>query len=213
MRYANFLGSLWILSLQALRDSYEDALIPDYSEHYYYHNLADKMAETMSINNCTIHSDSKTGFESKRGDNSDFSIQIIPPASSVTQKWGTEGNEQHSIAKLFMRVTENLCSSKPFLDYRSGRFKNSKGCQQMYRYDRSGNRTKVIKRYGATLHPEHIRCSNKESARSCLPASKRPEQLPTIFRSLNTYPFLIRAQNVIVARSGKYVGEQSPCTA
>ena len=165
------------------------------------------MAETMSINNCSIQSDIETGFESKEGGKSDFSIQIIAPSSSVTKKWGTEGNERHSIEKLFVRVTANLCSSRSFLDYKLGHFKNSKGCLKMYRFDRSGNRTKVIKRYGATLHPEHIRCNNKESARSCIPASRHPEQLPTIYRSLNTYPFLIRAQNVIVARSGKCVGE------
>lgn len=193
---------LFSFSSRALRSSYEDFLIPDYSEFYYYHNLHEKLSETMSINNCSITGDTITAFEPKLGDKADLSIQLINPPSSITRKWGTEGNELHAIPKLFFRVTSNLCTSKAFIFYKRGHFKNSKGCLKMYQINSSGARIKVIKRYGATLHPEHIRCITKDSARMCIPASERLTQLPQRYRSLNAYPFLITAHNVIVAKSG-----------
>lgn len=193
---------LFNLSSRALRSSYEDFLIPDYSEFYYYHNLYEKLSETMSINNCSITGDVNNAFEPKFGHKADLSIQLINPPSSITRKWGTERNELHAIPKLFIKVTSNLCTSKAFISYKRGLFKNSKGCLRMYQINSSGARIKVIKRYGATLHPEHIRCITKESSRACIPASEGLMQLPQQYRSLNSYPFLITAHNVIVAKSG-----------
>jgi hypothetical protein len=207
MRSAEWFSLLHFLcffnfSSRALRNIHEDFLIPDYSEFYYYRNLHEKLSETMSINNCSITGDLSTAFEPKLGDKADLSIQLINPPSSVTRKWGTESNELHAIPKLFIKVTGNLCTSKAFISYKRGNFKNSKGCLKMYQINSSGARIKVIKRYGATLHPEHIRCITKESARICTPASERLTELPQQYRSLNSYPFLITAHNVIVAKSG-----------
>jgi hypothetical protein len=194
---------LFNFSSRALRGSYEDFLIPDYSEFYYYRNLHEKLSETMSINNCSVTGDISAAFEPQLGDKADFSIQLINPPTSVTRKWGTERNELYAIPKLFIKVTRNLCTSKAFSFYKRGQFKNSKGCLKMFQINSSGARVKVIKRYGATLHPEHIRCITKESARICIPASEGFTQLPQQYRSLNSYPFLITAHNVIVAKSGE----------
>jgi hypothetical protein len=95
MRLAEFFSLFCFLCLfnfssRALRGSYEDFLIPDYSEFYYYRNLHEKLSETMSINNCSVTDDISAAFEPQLGDKADFSIQLINPPTSVTRKWGTE---------------------------------------------------------------------------------------------------------------------------
>ena len=196
---------LWSLLSEALRDSWEDALTPDYSEFYYYRNLEEKMSEVMSINNCST-SGVYTGFEALPTARPDFAITVIKPPPLVGRKWGSEGNEYHDYAKIYIKTTLNLCHSKSYISYKKGGFKHSKGCLDMFKTDKmTGVRTKVIKRYGATLHPEHIRCKTKQSGSICVGASKNAEQIPLEFRSFNAHPFLITAQNVIVARSGEQV--------
>ena len=205
-------AGIYVLLSKALRDNWEDALIPDYNEFYYYNNLEEKMAEVMSINNCTTSGHTLTGFESEQGRDADISIEIVKPPSSVLRKWGVEGNELHMIHQLYLKTTANLCSSKPYISYKKGVFKLSKGCLDMYHNDKvTGERVKAVKRYGATFHPYHIRCGTKDSSKVCVAASKYPEQVPLKFRSLNAYPFLIEAKNLVVARSGTLITDRCVC--
>ena len=198
------LALLCSLLSRALRDSWEDSITPDYSEFYYYRNLEEKMAEVMSINNCSTSGNVITGFESIEQHKSDFVINVMKPPANVTRKWGTEGNELYAVRKIYMKTTSNLCHSKQFKSFKRGVFKLSKGCLDMFHTDKTtGVRTKVIKRYGATLHPAHVRCNTKASGSVCLAASKNAEQVPHEYRSLNVYPFLVTARSVLVARSGK----------
>ena len=81
-----------------------DYLVPDYHEQYYYSSLSAKIAESMSINNCTL-SGVITTFPPKPGDKADMDIQMVPPPPEVLKRWGTQGHERHSISKVYFRST------------------------------------------------------------------------------------------------------------
>lgn len=178
-----------------------DELIPDYSEHYYYHDLHDKMDETLSISNCTSSGD-LTGFEPEEGGVADFHIQVIPPSKAVLKRWGSEGRERHNVPIIYLRTNPTLCTSRPFIKYKKGGILYAKGCLKMYKYNENGERVKVINRYGATLHPEHIRCDCKQASVQCVTASQHLLQLPDELRSLHSYPFMMTVKKAIVSRSG-----------
>mmetsp|Transcript_4078 Transcript_4078/g.4208 ORF Transcript_4078/g.4208 Transcript_4078/m.4208 type:complete len:524 (-) Transcript_4078:169-1740(-) len=178
-----------------------DEFVPDYSEFYYYRNLYDKMEESLSVNNCSTSGDS-TGFEPNDGRTADFDIRVIPPSKAVIKRWGTEGYEKHNISRLFIRTSPNLCEAKSFLEFKRGGILYAKGCVKMVTINKLDQRIKFINRYASTLHPDHIRCYAKKATSQCVTASTHPLQLPNEFRSLNTYPFLIKVKNAIVSRSG-----------
>ena len=178
-----------------------DELIPDYSEFYYYHNLHEKMGETLSISNCTSSGDF-TGFEPEEGGVADFQIRVIPPSKALIERWGSEGSERHNVSKIYVRTNPILCASRPFIKYKKGGILFAKGCLKMYQYNKDGEREKVINRYGATLHPEHVRCDCKQASIQCVAASQHLLQLPDELRSLHSYPFMMTAKNAIVSRSG-----------
>jgi hypothetical protein len=198
-----FIWSIFCSAVEGIRSSRftGDELVPDYSEFYYYHNLNEKLGETLSVNNCTTSGD-HTGFEPTNGKSADFDITIIRPSTAVTNRWGTQGREIFNMSKIYSRTTPNLCGSPAFLDFKRGSILYTKGCLKMFRYDVLGRRVKVINRYGATLHPEHVRCSIKKASSQCVAASTHPLQLPNEFRSLNSYPFMINVKRAIVSRSG-----------
>lgn len=59
-----------------------------------------------------------------------------------------------------------------------------------------------INKYHATLHPNHIRCNNEIVVDACRTAVKAPAQIPYFARQLNDFPFIVDANEAIVARSG-----------
>jgi hypothetical protein len=72
----------------------------------------------------------------------------------------------------------------------------------MVTYDRAGRRRKTIKRYPATLHPDHIRCDAKAGAQACSMGASQPALVHESYRSLHKYPFLVTAKQVVVGRGG-----------
>jgi Glycosyltransferase 61 len=179
-----------------------DEFVPDYSEFYYYREIQEKVVEIMSINNCTAHGDSR-GYEPQSGARADIEIKIVPPAGAILQRWGTEGNEFHNVSRIFARTTSNLCSAKAFMSFQRGGTLYAKGCLKMYKTGaKGGERVKAIDRYAATLHPEHVRCDVKQSLGQCVSASRTPLQVPTVLRSLHSYPFMVTTRNAIISRSG-----------
>ena len=186
-------------------------LVPDYNE-YYYATLKDKMNEVMSMNNCTLTTDGGeiTGYEVPDGSHlePDFSIRIVPPPRSIRKRWGSEDHELFNISTIYMRTTEDLCTSKKYIGFKKGQYKLPKGCADIWKENPDGRKTKEIIRYGATLHPDHPRCNNKASSSVCAIAGEHKVPLAPEFRRLHQYPFLITMKNTLVARSGVLV---PPC--
>ena len=147
-------------------------LIPDYSENYYYKSLKEKFAEVMSINNCTT-SGAKTGFDARSGVQGDINVRVIPPPTSVIEAWGHRRNaEIRNGTKLTFRTNGKLCKSSSFKEFKRGDYKFAKGCEKMIGYDSLGRQFKKVKKWGATLHPEHIRCDSKTGLRYMYASSK-----------------------------------------
>ena len=178
-----------------------DEFVPNYSEFYNYHNVSDKMQETLSISDCTIY-DHDSMYNSRAIADSDLQIRVVPPTTSVIKRWGTERHEIFNVQKIYMRTTENLCSSKPYIKYKRGGVLYAKGCLKMFKTDPSGKRVKVINRYAATLHPEHVRCDITEAHNQCIAASEHALPVPDSMRTLNSYPFLVTTKNALISRSG-----------
>ena len=181
-------------------------LIPDYSEFYYYKNIRQKMLESMSINNCSIGGDVKYGTRSD--DFPDLFVKVIRPPKLVVEKWG-DINEGRLKQRIFAHVSENLCGSLRFKELVKGNYKRAKGCYKVYGPDKkTGKIVKRINDYGATLHPEHVRCDNQIAAGICNKGSNGIQMVDTKYRLFNQYPFVIHAQNVIVGRGGMFA---MPC--
>ena len=180
-------------------------LVPDYTVAYYYRDLKEKFVEVMSVNNCSLISTSGEilGFEPLQGHDADLHVRVVPPSLAVTQRWGTFGHEFYNVSRVTYRTNEILCKSKLFGQFKQGGYKDAKGCGQMMQYDRMGKPFKIIKRRGATLHPEHIRCHSKRSSDTCMEASQRSMVLDDDLRSLHNYPFLLTAKQAIVSRGGQ----------
>lgn len=201
---AYFITLFWVGEriVLALHDG-EHPLVVDYSEHYYYLSLKEKMTESLSINNCSLGGDLIAG---KYQDNGEFDLKVkmIPPPKHVLDKWGPS-NTIRSNQKLFTQVSDNLCSSRNFKDAIKGFYKRAKGCYKVYAVDKQGRRYKRFNDYGATLHPEHIRCDNAIAATVCNSAGSVGMQVVnTTYRSLNSYPFMITAEKVIIGRGGMF---------
>jgi Glycosyltransferase 61 len=184
-----------------LRGSIGNEFIPDYRQ-YYYTDLPEKFAEVMSLNNCTT-SGEHTGFEASKGTAADLHISIVPPPTYVTRRWGTEGHESFNVSRVYMRLTGNLCKAKKFIKFKQGEYKHAKGCMELYETEKhTGETKKRIIRYGATVHPVHVRCENKIVAKTCAAAGVGNVELPKEFRMLHQYPFLITAKRAVVVKSG-----------
>ena len=180
-------------------------------------SLREKFDEIMSVNNCTT-SGEVTGFETRRK-KADLHVEVIPPKEAILRRWGTFRHEKLNVTKLTYRTNEKLCLSKDFKEFKYGQYKDAKGCGEMTHYDRMGRLVKGIKRRGATLHPEHIRCESKRASETCMQASVRSMPLDKDLREFHHYPFLITAKQAIVSRGGQlslpcgYVGLFASCEA
>eukprot|EP01039_Chlorochromonas_danica_P005775 gene5775-6360_t len=207
MRMFTVLFTLFSLlhGVLSLRDS-DYPLVVDYSEHYYYHHLYEKMMESMSVNNCTIGGDYHYGD----GSRPDLTVKVLPPPSQVIQKWSLPATHKLSSSshRVFSHVSENLCTSTRFRDVVRGFYKRAKGCYKVYVVDKHGQRRKRFNDYGATLHPEHVRCDNEIAATVCHLGAAGMQVVDPLYRQLGSYPFEIRAQQVIVSRSGMFA---MPC--
>ena len=182
--------------------------VPDYSE-YYYTSLKEKMDEVMSLNNCTLttHGDEITGYEVPDGSSiePDLSVRIMPPPRSVRKRWGSENHELFNISTIYMRTARDLCTAKKFIAFKKGMYKVPKGCANIWKEGgKNGGSTKAkqVIRYGATIHPHHVRCDNKAATSVCVAAGEQKMPLAKQFRQLHQYPFMVTAKNVLVSRSG-----------
>lgn len=100
-------------------------------------------------------------------------------------------------------MTNNLCASRNFRDLRKGFYKRAKGCYKVYAIDKiSGRRQKRFNDYGATMHPEHVRCDNIKATSVCEGGVSGITVVDRYLREMHAYPFVVTARNVVVARSG-----------
>lgn len=183
-------------------------LVPEYADNYYYKHLNEKMNESMSINNCSLYGSSiliPHGGAVSRAD-SDLSVEIVPPTIDVINRWQDQNNGKFKM-KLFAQGNYQLCSSTDFRGFKKGFFKRSKGCYKMNVINKKGEKIRRINTYGATLHVDHIRCDVETGGSLCgtpVAQGRTTEivSLPAKLRLLNSYPFVIRAKHVIVAKSG-----------
>ena len=88
---------------QSLRDRNDYPLVVDYSEHYNYHSLHEKMVESMSVNNCTLGGDYVYGESSQP----DLMVKVIPPPKAVLAKW-TQQQEGKAKTRIFTHLSHNL---------------------------------------------------------------------------------------------------------
>lgn len=177
-------------------------LVPDYCENYYYKYLKEKMTESMSINNCTI---SGVDPSSDRFmDNPDITVQVVPPDKYVQKKWGPRSfQKQHR--RIFSHVSDNLCDAKRFIDVAKGVYKRAKGCYKVFTVDSNGQKKRRFNDYGATLHPEHVRCDNTVAMSVCNSGGATGIQVVgQNYRELGEYPFLVSAKQAIIGRGGMF---------
>jgi hypothetical protein len=157
-------------------------------QEYYYRSLRAKMVESLSISKCTA------GYEK------DIFARVVPPSKLVTSIWGTEGKEKME-GRVFFRTTANMCKAKKFIDIKKGYYKDSKGCMGTI-IDKDRQARMMPPRYAATLHPHHPRCDNMYAASACTAGSGAPTVIRERDRKLHSYPFVVTANEAIVARSG-----------
>lgn len=189
-------------------NDYKHALIPDYSEFYYYRFIEEKMIESMSVNNCTLHGapllarHEMTSHILREPNSADIFVQEIKPPKFVTDLWGSDGRKVLERGDIYVGISPNLCNSKSFLGIKKGHYRRAKGCWSMID-TKNGTSFKKYNDYGATLHPDHIRCKIAEASSFCAHGSKGVvSKIPANRRSLNSIPFIVKAYNVMVARSG-----------
>ena len=192
-------------------------LVVDYNENYYYKTLREKMIESLSISNCSMNGDVMLYQDqsSTTSVGAELTVRVIKPPQLVVQKWGADSRLKQS-KRIFALVSDSVCRSKKFSNVLKGVYKRAKGCYAVYAKDKQGLRYKRFNDYGATLHPEHIRCKNdivkasnlcKSDKRS--PASSNGMQvIDQKLRSLHHYPFLVTAQRVVVGKGGMFA---MPC--
>lgn len=199
LAYLLFIGSNFVFVL-GYRDNIHP-LVVDYNDAYNYVHLKDKMIESLSINMCTMDGDVVDGDVTQKP--ADLHVKVIPPSSQVIKKWGPESYYK-SQTRIFAQVSPNLCSSGRFKDLKKGFYKRAKGCYKVYWPDKNGKMVKRFNDYGATLHPEHIRCDNTAAIGICESGSTGMQVVSNKFRNMYNYPFLITAENVIVPRGGMF---------
>lgn len=180
-------------------------LVVDYHEYYYYKSLRAKMDESLSVSNCTMNGDVRIGV--KKGQSADLHISVVPPSKQLIDKWSAENSARPH--RLFSQISDNLCAAPKFKDIVKGHYKRAKGCYKVYMKDKRGIMKKRFNDYGATLHPEHIRCENTLLSGHCNNNDRTGMQVvPNHMRKLHEYPFLVTAKNVIVGRGGMFA---MPC--
>ena len=177
-------------------------LVVDYDEHYYYTTLKDKMAESLSISNCSVGGDIEYSHSPTRGP-PDLTVRVMPPPEYIVEKWGLKGTARIS-KRIFARVSDNLCQAKKFIDVSKGRYKRAKGCYKVYVTDKLGRRIKRFNDYGATLHPEHVRCNNQEVISVCNSGHTGIQVIDASYRELHRLPFMITAQKAVVGKGGMF---------
>jgi hypothetical protein len=154
--------------------------VVDFNEHYYYHSIKDKMAESLSISNCTISGiNDWPNYNAIPGMHADLEVKIILPDTDILTEWRNlqlslhESEGHHATRRQFVRVDETLCSQKEFKYYSEGYFRRAKGCLKMMQMNRkTGKMSKVINPYGATLHPDHSRCYHLPAVKACATSTK-----------------------------------------
>lgn len=198
--------------------------IVDFNGKYYYNNIVDKLDESLSVSNCTITTGGRQNKLPRRlappsRDNADLELEVLPPPEEVVKEWRdlrnslSESPRHHATARQFVRVDPNLCDCPEFKHYLKGFFKRAKGCYKMYITDpKTGLERKRINTYGATLHPDHSRCNVEAAGTLCKHAlaGETTMDYPWEIEEKGTpiantkYPFMIKAKNVIVAKSGMF---------
>lgn len=191
------------MKVGGLRNDPEHHLVVDYSEHYYYHRISEKMRESLSISNCTMSGDYTDGLANMK-DEYDLYVKVVPPPNKVIAKW-SDKNYYKAQTRIFAHVTENLCNSPRFKDLVKGFYKRAKGCYKVYIIDKNGIKQKRLNTYGATLHPEHVRCDNQVASSICHQGGTSGLQvIDRQYRRLNSYPFVISAKRVVIGRGGMF---------
>merc|ERR1711871_878467 len=155
---------------------------------YYYLSVRGKMGESLSASNCTIGG-AALGF--KFGDPAaDLQVKIKEPEPLLVKQYTALQKE----ADVYFQTNVILCQTDRFKDFTKGFYKRAKGCFNYTANDMLPYRKRVVNRYAATLHPDHIRCDNKIAADWCPIASKGPQKVPDEFRRFTSYPFVVNAR-------------------
>ena len=186
-------------SVLALHDGVHP-LVVDYDEFYYYKSLKSKMVESLSISNCTMNGDVHIGR--KKHQSADIVARIIPPTKSLREKWSANNTARPH--RIFAQISNNLCSASRYNAIVKGQYKRAKGCYKVYATDKKGLKKKRFNDYGATLHPEHIRCENTALNSMCSMGGSSMQVVPDHFRELNECPFLVISARAIVGRGGMF---------
>jgi hypothetical protein len=173
------------------------------------------MLESMSVNNCTIFGpkrlNSSIYTRSMYADRNTADIVVeeaTRPPSYVFDVWGKDGKEKTRQLNLFVGMNENLTLTKHFRMFIKNHYKRSKGCLNQVKsvFNKTTGKTrteKVFNDYGATLHPHHVRCDNTDVVSAVSHGHTGViAKLPDTYRGLSKLPFIVKAQNVIIAKSG-----------
>jgi hypothetical protein len=183
----------------ALREDPYHPLVVDYHEHYNYKHLKDKIVESMSVNNCSVHGDVVYGAK-----NTEYvTVKEVPPPKNVLQKW-VQQNKHLSNFRIFAHVSSNMCKAPPFRDAAKGFYKRAKGCYKVYMPDKNGITRKRFNDYGATLHPEHVRCDNQVIQNVCNSGPTGMHVIDKQYRELGAFPFVVTAKEVTIGRGGMF---------
>ena len=191
--------------------------VVDFNPDYYYKAITHKMAESLSVSNCTISGsvgDSWSPYTPKAGHAADIVIKIVPPSEDIFTEWRTlhtslqESAGHHATMRQFVRVDASLCIQKEFKFYSEGHFRRAKGCINMIETDpKTLRQKKRINAYGATLHPDHSRCNHMAGVKACQTSTQHATDYPHEILAETpianeAHPFIITAKDVIVAKSG-----------
>ena len=110
-------------------------------------------------------------------------------------KWDKNSNHKKNM-RIFSQVSNNLCGSRNFRDLRKGYYKRAKGCYKVYSEDKSGKRRKRFNDYGATMHPEHVRCDNMKATSVCESGVSGITVVDNYLREMHSFPFVVFARKV-----------------
>jgi hypothetical protein len=99
-----------LVAAAALHDGLHP-LVVDYDEHYYYTSLRAKMAESLSISNCSVGGDVAAGprgpraekFKAGKAGTADIMVRKLTPPPSVVSKWSPDNRARPG--RLFALVT------------------------------------------------------------------------------------------------------------
>ena len=168
------------------------------------------MTESLSVSNCTL--------------GKDLSVHEHPIVDKKIQM--LYGNFRTKIARLgriYFHTSSSLCTSDKFKLFMKGKYKRTKGCynndkEKIMRFRNEELHKEMITRRTqpihhtnyATLHPNHIRCDNKNAVKACFAASKEPISVPDELRRYNAMPFVVRTSKVVVGKSGMLAMDCGP---